>query len=148
MLGMNVKTAKSNFFDRDAVLSRVGRKKGKVMNKAGGLVRKIAQHSMRYRKAASTPGSPPSAHKNGMGPLMRKFLFYALDPSTDTVVVGPARLVKSTDAPAIEEFGGTVRRQRKGKVTTAVYPARPYMGPAAKTAAPEILDLWKDVVTP
>lgn len=101
------------FFDRKAVIDRVGAAKAKVLGRIGAFIKRRAQTSMPYRKEgkASAPGKPPFAHKGGRGPLLRKFLFSVYDPGKDTVVVGPERMLKG-EAPPLEEYGGQVKRTK------------------------------------
>lgn len=80
--------AKNWFFDRAKVLALVEKKRLRVMRQAGGFTRTTARRSIRKRKAASTPGNPPSSHSD----LLKDFIFFAYDPSRDTVVVGPTPL--------------------------------------------------------
>lgn len=100
------------FFDRKAVIDAVNKATIGALSKAGRFIRRSAQTSMGYRKSgrSSPPGSPPRAHKEH-GARLRKLLFYAYEPTTKSVVVGPVRLGTS-DAPTVEEFGGTTTRTR------------------------------------
>ena len=120
----------NNFFDRDAVLNAVDAAKFPIARRQGGLVRKVAQRSMPYRKKPASPGRPPSAHKDRKrGPLLRKRLFFAWDPGSGSVVVGPDKLGDSK-APEKLEFGGTVTIRtviRKPRI-------RGKLSPAAKEA--------------
>lgn len=134
------KIPKSFFFDRKAVIDRVGVAKVKVLSKVGAFLRRRAQTSMRYRKAASPPGKPPSAHKE-TGALLRKLIFFSYDPSSDSVVVGPVAAGKA-EAPRLQEFGGKARRTRRGVTRTAVYPARPFMLPALQASEPKLPAEW------
>jgi hypothetical protein len=122
---------KDFFLDRPAVKKRLSAQARKGLGRAGGKVRLTAQRSMRYVQSeelqlqkvaagkrkrvrlsqASPAGSPP--HAVQPHPLIRKFLFYALDPTTGTLVVGPERLPRGTGAPAVHEHGGTVRTRKK-----------------------------------
>lgn len=119
------------FLDRPAVVALVDEGTRRGMNKAGGLVRKIAQRSMRYvtdvkeqerqiedgkRKkiklhTASAPGSPPHAIQPHA--LIRRFLSYAYDPATKGVVIGVEKIHRSTMAQATHEHGGQVTVQRR-----------------------------------
>jgi hypothetical protein len=96
--------AKDFFFDRKTVQRALVPAKRKFLSKVGAFVRRSAQTSMRYRKGPSKPGSPPSAHKE-RGALLRKLLWFAYDPSNDSVVVGPVATRKA-EAPRLNEFGG------------------------------------------
>lgn len=123
MLQPNIKKF---FFDRAVVVRAMDKVTRGALSKAGSFVRRRAQTSMGYRKPGgppSPPGSPPFARRGGggkgkgRGPLLRKFLYFGYDPSTHSVVVGPVRLGRS-DAPTIEEFGGTTIRQKIVRVAT------------------------------
>jgi hypothetical protein len=154
---------KQFFFDREAVAKAAGRGGVKALSRFGAIVRRTAQTSMRYRKGVSPAGSPPSAHKSKRlaslkklgrakhnGAMLRELLFFAFDPATKSVVVGPVgfKSTRGTPVPHLHEFGGT-RQAGKGEVMavkgkgkraglelvkiagkTLRYPARPYMRPA------------------
>lgn len=164
---------KKFFFDRKAVTSRTDSAKRNVLSKIGAFIRTTAQRSMRRRKSASKPGSPPSAHKG----LLKKFLYFGYDPSSDSVVVGPVRLGKG-EAPPLNEYGGMARRtkvvgsgrkafsprqaksfaakirtgqivgrkQAPRKAYQAKYPGRPFMGPALEKEKPNIPSQWANSV--
>jgi hypothetical protein len=131
---------KSMFFDRVAVTRAVAPAKIRVLSKIGAFIRKSAQTSMRYRKRASAPGQPPSAHKE-FGALLRRLLFFGYDRSTDSVVVGPVA-TKRAEAPNLNEFGGKARRF--GRMVT--YPARPFMAPALAREEPKLPSYWTNSV--
>jgi hypothetical protein len=99
-------------FDSKAVEDAVDEATRKNLSAGGALTRKIQQQSMRYGDRPSRPGSPPTAHRGGRGPLLRKFVGFGFDPSTRSVVVGPAQL-GSGQAPEVQEHGGTVRARRR-----------------------------------
>lgn len=125
------------FFDRHAVSRAIGKKQATALGRFGGYLRRVAQTSMRYRKGASPPGQPPSAHKDkrlaGLkrqkrarhnGALLREFLFYAYDPAARSVVVGPQGFRTrggATPVPALHEYGGT-RAAYKGETITVRNP--------------------------
>ncbi len=168
MFNLSVSGAKGNFFDRSKVLAAMDRATRKALSKAGAFIRQRAKTSIRKRKKASAPGSPPSSH---VGHL-RKFLFFSYDDSSKSVVVGPARLsgTADPDAPNRLEYGGTVSgkgrvvfltnqvgRNAAGRFTSGGktrvevsgmldYPARPFMGPALEAERPGLPALWKDSV--
>lgn len=104
---------KSWFFDRKVVLEFMDRKTLETMKKSAFLVRKIASNSMRRRRAASSPGQPPSAHGEGRGPLLKKFLFASFDPVSMSAVIGPTLLHRKDNAkvPQNLEHGTTIRRR-------------------------------------
>jgi hypothetical protein len=131
----------SGFFDRAKVIKSLRPRERAVMSRFGAFVWRRAKTSLRYRKAASAPGSPPSAHRTttvkktnrstgvtkmqSASPL-REFLYFAYDDATHSVVIGPAatnqvffdkarRPVRGT-VPGVLERGGQVtilERQRK-----------------------------------
>lgn len=130
MPGTDFARLKKFFFTSRAVQGQLDRKTRRVLSKFGAYVRREAQTSMRARKGASKPGSPPSSHATK---LLRRFLFFSYDPSGKTVVIGPVRLggTAGQHVPKVEEEGGTVLRKNRAGVATAYrYPARPYMKPA------------------
>jgi len=135
------------FFDRKKVIRAADRANRRNLSKAGAFVRTTAKHSIRKRRAASAPGSPPSSHTG----LLRRFIFFGYERSRQTVVVGPMRLnQKAGTAPAALEHGGTSlvvegtrRRRRKRRVRIR---ARPYMGPALAKEAPKFPKLWKNSI--
>ena len=114
---------KSLFFDRDVVRRSVDSATLAVLSKAGGLIRRIAQTSMRYVtqpkagsnrvRPVSKPGEPPRAVRPH--PWVRQNLFFAFDPANRTVVVGPVGFPGGSGAPQILEFGGraTIRNKRR-----------------------------------
>jgi len=57
------------------------------LSKAGAFIRTAGKHSIRKRKTASAPGSPPSSHTG----LLRRFVFFGYERSRQPVVVGPMR---------------------------------------------------------
>ncbi len=105
--------ARKMFFDRKAVIDKVGAARRKVLSRFGAFVRKTAHDSIRKRKTASQPGNPPHSHE---GSLRRKIAF-GYDPRVESVVIGPTPLNKvffNTDivavrgiVPEILEYGGT-----------------------------------------
>jgi hypothetical protein len=104
--------SQKGFFDRKAVIDALGPAKAKNLQANTALVKKIMQQSMRYRKKASAAGTPPSAHKTGRGPKLRKFLFNSWDASTGSAVVGPEKLTGAPgDAPRLQNEGGTIQRR-------------------------------------
>ena len=107
-----MKIDKSRFFlDYSELLAKVDAAKRKNLSFSGAVLRRSAQESMRYRKKPAAAGQPPSAHKEGKGPLLRKRLFFAFEPATESVVVGPEALPGAkADAPELMERGGTVER--------------------------------------
>ena len=105
---IGIKFDKRLFFNRKKVLDAIGRAKVKVLNRAGGKVRKTARQSIKPRKkgTSSAPGDPPFSHVG----TLKRMIYYAYDPERDSVLVGPQALGRS-DTPAALEHGGTFRRK-------------------------------------
>ena len=124
MLQFNLQTAKGYFLDRGIVRKQVGEIAVKGLSKAGAFIKTTAERALRYRSRSSSPGEPPTSWRAGAirpdgtrtkrGPLLRKFMFYAFDPATQSVVVGPAALPgKRQRTPSILERGGEALNSRR-----------------------------------
>lgn len=100
------------------------------------------------RLASAAPGKPP---RTVLG-LLKKFLYFAWDSSSRSVVIGPARLNgrSADDIPSVLESGGTTQVTRgRGRVVRTVRIApHPYMGPALIKEIPKLPGLWADSVKP
>lgn len=95
------------FFDSPRVIAAVDVATRRAMSKMGAFVRTRARSSIRKRKKPSPPGSPPSSHVG----TLRNLLFFAFDPVTYSVVVGPVLLGRRPDAvPGTLEAGAVVPR--------------------------------------
>lgn len=139
MIDMRIKRL---FFDRKAVIAAVDKARRAVLSKAGAFIRTVARTSIRPRKGSAPPGSPPHSHVG----LLRNFIFFGYDRASDSVVVGPAKLNKPTEAPRVLEHGGvtTATRFARGKLRKRrirVKP-RPYMGPALEKERSKLPKLW------
>ncbi len=139
MIDMRIK---SLFFDRKAVLDAVDKAKRAVLSKAGAFIRTVARTSIRKRKGPAPPGSLPHSHVG----LLRNFILFGYDRASDSVVFGPVKLNKPTEAPRVLEHGGTTTvtkfsrgRLRKRRVRIK---ARPFMGPALEKERPKLPKLW------
>lgn len=154
MLRFSVREAQASFFDRPAVQRALDRTTRRSLSHGGGLVRKIGRRSIRKAPAGkvSRPGQPPFSHPPH---LLRDKIFYAWDPATNSLVIGPAKLNKPGSAPATLEQGGegTIllrgRRRQDGSreptvVRRARFKARPYMAPALAKAAPKLAEMFRD----
>jgi len=104
--------AKDWFFDRAEVLRRVGEKRNNALLVSGAFISRKAKDLIRSGKGSAKPGSPPKKHQK-QSPNLESILF-ALDPATDSMVVGPikfnSRGLRKSDretVPEILEFGGT-----------------------------------------
>lgn len=151
---MNFKSALSGFFDRKKVFNAVDKATRRVLSRFGAFVRQTAKSSIRRRKSISKPGSPPTSWTG----LLKKFLFFSFDRSKRSVVIGPARLNKSSnDAPELLEHGGRAKRltrqgrdrngrNRNKRSRSVRYHARPYMGPAFQKEQKQLPKLWRNSV--
>lgn len=103
---------------------------------------------------ASKPGEPPRTRFG----YIKKFLYFAFDPQTKSVVVGPALLNKTTMAQATLEEGGTTVVKalrfvtRDGQVTTETttrtitIDPRPYMQPAYSRNEEKVAEMFRNSV--
>lgn len=141
---------KQLFFDRAKIVDALDRATRQALTRAGAFIRQRAKTSIRPRKGSAPPGQPPHAHTG----LLRKFILFGYDRDARAVVVGPAKLNRSTEAPHVLEFGGraTVEsyRSRRGRVEKVrrrvTIDARPYMGPALEKERTHISKLWANSV--
>jgi len=182
MFACRLSEAKSQFFDRVAVLTRLSKAERRVFNRVGATVRTYARRSMkpaskkklkdisakrreagrlllrkhqtaatqaRYRRLQqeirelsravhSRPHQPPKTIKG----TIKRMLFYAFDPTKETVVVGPILFSPKTGAPETLEYGGTVRFGPR----TATIVERPFMGPAQRAVQPQVAGMFRDSV--
>ena len=164
MLTMSVSRAKNLFFDRAFVIERIDAASRKAMSRGGAIVMRSARRSIKdgvvlargrvrdgerrkvVERRTSKPGDPPFSQVG----LLRDNILFAFDPASRSVVVGPARLGKSTGAPETLEFGGTtvVERRRDGrreKVNVRIA-ARPYMAPALAREASKLPEQLRNTV--
>ena len=131
------------FFDSPKILRSVDKTTRKVLSRFGAFVRRTAKQSIRKRKKASVPGTPPSSHTG----LLKRFIFFGYDRQKDSVVIGPTRLTEGSrgDAPSLLEYGG--RTTLKGKKKTRVrIRSRPFMGPAFEKEQSNLPSLWKNSI--
>lgn len=107
---------KSMFFDRAMVGKRVNREKIKRLSKGGAFIRRRARSSIRASKNHSKPGEPVKTRGKQ---YLKRNIFFSYDKSSDSVVVGPAKLnmiffdgdgkpLKGT-VPEVLEKGGTIQ---------------------------------------
>ena len=133
---------KQFFFDKAKVIRAVDKARRAVLSKAGAFIRTTARRSLRRRKGPAPPGQPPHSHTG----LLKRFLYFAYEPASDSVVIGPAKLNKPGAAPRVLEHGGKtmVQQRRRGRVVRrrVSIEARPYMGPALEKERPKLPKLW------
>jgi phage gpG-like protein len=129
MIGVRVKTKNSI----DKVKAKVKQGNFKSLGHAGAAIRLVARRSIRKRKSASMPGTPPNTRR---GQLKRSIL-YSLDKQRGVVLIGPDYEVVGTAGKA-HEFGGLFRRE--------VYPKRPFMGPALEKVKDRLPSMWSSSI--
>jgi hypothetical protein len=159
----DIKTAQAGFFDRRKVLIAAGKARVRALGTIGRLVRKQAQASLVYSDDVSPPGKPPHAHKSRKitkiskktgkprtrsVSFLREYLYYSYDHSSESVVIGPAKLnrVVSSTAPEALEHGGASTIINRGKRQTVQVKAHPFMAPALEAERPGFAHLWKDSI--
>lgn len=175
-IGVRVVAEKERFFDREAVLRRLGPARVAVYNRMGARVRQNAQRSMkrarRKRRSELTKKerqhyeivqrqtfgrnpkfglpfvhSEPGAPPKVLGGELKKHIYYAADYQLETAVIGPIRFGTILNVPQILEYGGRSVSRRYGR---AVFiQERPYMRPALEYAlqgSPSFPELWKDAI--
>lgn len=111
MFDMRIDTAKSNFFDRAAVMGEFGRATARVFGSFGAYVRKVARNSIKpvgKKGIASKPGQPPKSRTG----LLREHIYFTYNRQARSVVIGAALFARSSWAQKTLEHGGTVLRQR------------------------------------
>lgn len=154
---ITIRAARSNFFDRESVIAAAGAAQVRVLSKFGAFVRTRAKSSIRKRKKSSKPGQPPSSHLG----LLKQFIFFSYDREAESVVIGPALINRSTNAPETLEHGGDTTIEVHRFVSGAKYgnrvryltqqkpihvKARPFMGPALKAELPGLPALWRNSI--
>lgn len=104
----------------------------------GALIRKIAQRSIRKRKAVSKPGKPPTDRTG----LIKRFIFFSWDPATRSVFIGPEKLDIKGDVPHLLEHGGM--GDNNGE--RVFYKSRPTMQLALDEAKQYLPELWAGAI--
>ena len=142
---INLEQAKKFFFDSKLVESLTDKATRRALSRVGAYIRTTARRSLRRRKKSSRPGEPPSTHTAGKRNL--KFILFAYERSTESVIVGPVRFGTKVNVANLQEFGGTRRitRSRRGK-RQARYKPRPFMQPALEAEAPKLPNMMKEAL--
>lgn len=157
MIGLSVKAAQNQFFDRAHVKARVDTGTRRVLPKFGAYVRTRSKSSIKKRKTISQPGKPPSSHVG----TLKNLIYFAFEDSLrgPNVVIGPVLTNQSARAakaqgdtvPGVLEEGGVIQvtEKRLGKTQSrlARIQARPFMLPAFEIEKNKTLpELWRDSV--
>ena len=131
-----------------AVIKHAQRQTVRVFGRFGGYMRKVVRTSLRKRKTSSPPGKPPAGHGNQ---LLKNFTFYAVEPQSPSVIIGPAKVAGtlSSSAPSALERGGKTRIRTvvRGKPVekTVILKPRPYIGPAAAKTLAALPAMWTNI---
>ena len=116
----------------------------RVLSRFGFLTRRTAQRSVKRRKKTSAVGQPPSSHTG----VLRRFILYAYERATRSVIIGPKRLGNKGGggrAPAALEHGGRSATAGKRRQAIKIRP-RPTMGPAFEKTKPQLRSLWHNSI--
>lgn len=156
--GMKFRAAKAGFMDRPVVTRAFDDWTHRFLSYQAGYIRKVARSRMPWARGRTAPaGKAPYRHTG----LLHDLLFYAFDPGSQSVVVGPA-LVRAknpytnTTTPRLLEEGGLGRRtviERRltgrgrygrrwrnvptGQMQQVRYAPHPYMAPALEASQRE-----------
>ncbi len=165
--GKSFVQVKGMFFDRKGLNSAMDRAKLRFLARAGAYVMTVARRSIRTSEEPSRPGEPPHGHNKQLG----RNIYFGLDKSDETCVVGPIRLqtqgartVRGT-VPRVLEAGGqiwvqevyqfgrwrSVSGRRNGnrfnglptRLRKVTIEARPFMGPALAACRRKLPSLMK-----
>jgi len=149
-MAKNLIQFKKMFFDSKEVIAATDKAARSVLSKIGAFIRREAKSSIKpggRKHKTSLPGQPPRSQTG----LLKRFIFFGYDTSTQSVVVGPAKLggVKGKDAPHTLEYGGSTESSSfyaNGNRTTkrVTIAARPYMTRAMRRTP--IASLWRDSI--
>lgn len=146
---LSINHMKSMFLDKALIEGKIDRATFVVMNRIGAYIKRTARNSIRKpnKRKTYTPGLPP---RNRTGKLKYR-IFYHWDPIKRSVIVGPEympRMPKNPTIPEVLEYGGVKRgySKRNKKPYLAVYPAYPYMRPAAARELPKLPRMWRDII--
>lgn len=147
------------YFDHQRLQRRIQWAHKRALNRAGGIIRRRARQSIKFRKdptrtktkrrgrkrkkARSAAGQVPFSHvKPGI-----KRIFFAYEPSRNSVVVGAAKFPgKVLDSPGTLEHGGVTKFRSGRGVKRTRQAARPFMRPALENARPDLPPLWRNVL--
>ena len=142
---ITLKMSRLSFFDSKVVLRAVDRSKRKAQSKLGSYMRRSARQLLRKRKRSARHGEPPSMHVG----FIKRFLFFAWDSVSESVVIGPALIVgkslRNDTVPHLMEAGGMIGKRGK----TRNYAPHPFMGPTLikEKNNDRLSQAWKDAVT-
>jgi phage gpG-like protein len=129
MLG--IKGTTKNSFDKVKAKAQQG--KFKSLGHAAASIRLVARRSIRRRKTAAMPGTPPNTRRG----QLKRSIMYAIDKQRGMAIIGPDFEIIGNSAKA-HEFGGRFRKER--------YPKRPFMGPALEKVKDRLPAMWANSI--
>jgi hypothetical protein len=141
-LNLGFRGASRFFLDRPAVQRLMDRNTSRFMLRMGGFIRLTARRSIRRRKAASRPGTPPTDRTG----KLKRGIYFGFNPARRSVVIGPTRsggTVHGGRGPRALEEGGRLR-DRDGRLRR--YVPRPFMKPALDKGIDRRRAFWRQSV--
>lgn len=134
-----VAQVKGLFFDRARIVAAMDRKTVQALSRVGSFIWTRERTAMKRSKSSAPAGTAPRVHRGDL----KSRNYFGYDPSTKSVVIGPAKYRAGT-VPLLMEIGGTGNVTSNGKVKSARYAPHPFMGPAlaAEIAAGTIPQQW------
>ncbi len=106
MMRLTVRTS----FDKTKLKQKIAAGTFRSLGHAGGAIRKTAQFSIRRRKTASQPGTPPHTQTG----MLKRVIRYELANNKTEVVIGPVNEIAGR-LWNLHEFGGVAKKRRKLK---------------------------------
>ncbi len=161
-MSFKVKPAPGGFFDVAKIQSASEKASFKILAKFGAYVRTTARQSLKYGDKPSAAGSPPTIHKTttrtktnrktgeqkvqSVSPF-KEHIFFDVDRSTRSVVIGPALLPGKIGKalPALEYGGMSAMIRRQKEVATQIKP-HPTMQPALEKNVPKFPALFVNAI--
>ena len=106
MISISVRTQ----FDKTKLKKKAETASFRSLGHAGGAIRKTARFSIRRRKTASKPGSPPHTQTG----MLKRVIRYEVASNKTEVAIGPVNEIAGR-LWNLHEFGGVSRKRRKLK---------------------------------
>jgi len=128
---IEAKVTTKNEFDKVKAKTQQGNFKS--LGHAAASIRLVARRSIRRRKSAAMPGTPPNTRRG----QLKRSIMYSLDKQRGVAIIGPDFDVVGAAGKA-HEFGGRFRRER--------YPKRPFMGPALEKVKDRLPPMWANSI--
>ena len=136
-----IKVAAKHVSSNERVLRKVGHARRRILFKAGGLVRRIAERSIRKVGKFGKPSKPNSPPKSRLGFLRNSIRFKVQDDDA-SVIIGPLRRDTPNNAARINEVSGyilapsqrvpipekAIRKNVKWKEGQEPFPSEKYSG--------------------